>query len=260
MLDPLGGVCVCLSVSGLTGERRGSQVTFWIGYNSQTCSGRDLNPVCDIWRYIFHEHSHPYKHSDVTGLGRWGARLSVQWWTSRSLLLLRVHTSLGDTLHHYQLENSSINSSKCCLRTFLCNFTLKTSQVYTSWRLDVNDGRDMAPAVFSDNCQSWAVIYIYIYTHLIYTLEPLQVCTGCLWPDHGALPENLRTAPSASKETIKPILFHQLKWFNTFKKFQHGISILPKSELSECVLIVGEEISTLLCACLATTLSTMLWI
>lgn len=167
MLDPLGGVCVCLSVSGLTGERRGSQVTFWIGYNSQTCSGRDLNPVCDIWRYIFHEHSHPYKHSDVTGLGRWGARLSVQWWTSRSLLLLRVHTSLGDTLHHYQLENSSINSSKCCLRTFLCNFTLKTSQVYTSWRLDVNDGRDMAPAVFSDNCQSWAVIYIYIHTSYI---------------------------------------------------------------------------------------------
>lgn len=67
---PIGGVCVCLSVSGLTGEMRGSQATFWIGCNSQTCSGRDLNPVCDIWRYIFHEQSHPYKHSDVTGLGR----------------------------------------------------------------------------------------------------------------------------------------------------------------------------------------------
>lgn len=45
--------CVCLSLSGITGEMWGSKAKFCIDCRSKTCSGQDLNPKCVIWIYIF---------------------------------------------------------------------------------------------------------------------------------------------------------------------------------------------------------------
>ena len=89
----------------------------------------------------------------------------------------------------------------------------------------------MAQSVFSGNCQSRA--------NTSDTLGPREVCTECLWSDHGALPENLRTAVNTYKKTQST--FSSAEMIQYFQQNGGGISILPKREFSECVLIVGER-------------------